>query len=333
MDFELFASFNETEYQYWNPKEEAFQSVNISQLFRFQNAPPSSKLYTVIGLGDAFLIFWAMFLVYSIILGMLKHFINKDFRMASFGARLQHIVEATNMPETYSSDWDTDHELDEKGHLQKWWKVLREMALMIFMQLISNLMMLIPFFVTASNVKARHELLEGAIGVFPEEELAYRTVKILSWILPSIIITSALLDIILVFIYMRIGHPWKYILSNEEHDTEVNETANNSPQDIESNSRQTQRESTIEVTIDTMLENVENEIWERKALREQAHKAILNLDENNSELHGASSCENTATTSGSNEKSNTYHDIENIHIKSPSMSLKYNFIHQVEKIN
>ena len=159
-------------------------------------------------------------------------------------------------------------------------------------------------------MKARHELLEGAIGVFPEEESAYKLVKNLSWILPTVIISGALLDMLLVFFYMRIAHPWKYILSNEEHDTEVNETANNSPQDIESNSCQTQGESTIEVTIDTMLENVQKEIWERKALREQEHKAILNIDENNLEPHEASSCENTATTSGSNEKSNTCHDGE-----------------------
>ena len=83
-------------------------------------------------------------------------------------------------------------------------------------------------------MKARHQLLKGAIGVFPEEELAYRNVKILSWILPSVIITGALLDMIFVFVYMRIAHPWKYILSDEEPDAEVNESANNSPRDNES---------------------------------------------------------------------------------------------------
>lgn len=89
-------------------------------------------------------------------------------------------------------------------------------------------------------MKARHELLEGAIGVFPEEELAYRNVKVLSWILPSAIITGGLLDMILVFVYMRIAHPWKYILSDEEPDAEVNESANNFPQDNESISHQNQ---------------------------------------------------------------------------------------------
>ena len=296
LDLDQFMSFNEKMYQYWNPIEEEFQSVNISQLFRFQNTPPSSKLYTLIGLGDAFFIFLAMLMTYSIVLGMLKYFINKDFRMASFAAKMQHIIEAINMPEMYSSDWDTDHELEEKEHLQNWWRVLREIIIMIAIQLISNLIMLVPFFVTASNVKARHELLEGAIGVFPEEKLAYREVKNLSWILPSVIIAGALLDMMLVFVYMRIAHPWKYISCDEELDKEVNEAGNNYGQDNETISRQYQGESAIEATINIMFENIQKEILERKSLREQAHKTILHLDKTTSRV--------------SNVKSNTCHESE-----------------------
>ena len=285
LDFELFMSFKQRKYEYWNPIEEEFQSVNISQLFRSQYdyttllnnisslnevpTPPSSKLYTVIGLDKAFVIFWAVFLTYAIILGIMKHFISKDFRMASFGEKLQHIIESMNMPETYSNDWDTDHELDEKGHLQIWWRVWREMALMIVMQLISNLMLLVPFFVVASNVNARHVLLEGAIGVFSEEELAYIKVKTLSWILPSVIITGALLDMILVFSYMKIAHPWKYILFHQENDREVIESAKNHSQDNKSISSINQDESATEITIEKILETVQKEILERNAKREQ----------------------------------------------------------------
>ena len=124
-------------------------------------------------------------------------------------------------------------------------------------------------------MKARHELLEGAIGVFPEEESAYKLVKNLSWILPTVIISGALLDILLVFFYMRIAHPWKYILINEEDDKEVNESATNYPPDNESFQK-----NQAEVTIDKILENVQKEILERRVLREQAHKAILHREEN-----------------------------------------------------
>ena len=58
----------------------------------------------------------------------------------------------------------------------------------------------------------RHTLVKGAIGVFPEEEHAYCLVNKLSWVLPLTIICWAIVDILLVYIYMRFAHPWKDIL-------------------------------------------------------------------------------------------------------------------------
>ena len=69
---------------------------------------------------------------------------------------------------------------------------------------------------TANNIKARHELLEGAIGTFQEEDDAYAMVTTLSWILPTTVIVSAMLDTLLVWIYMKLAHPWKDILFGQE---------------------------------------------------------------------------------------------------------------------
>ena len=66
--------------------------------------------------------------------------------------------------------------------------------------------------ITAYNVNVRHMLVKGAIGVFPEEEYAYWLVNKLSWVLPLTIISGAIIDAILVYIYMRFAHPWKDIL-------------------------------------------------------------------------------------------------------------------------
>ena len=129
------------------------------------------------------------------------------------------------------------------------------------------------YFIVASNVKIRHELLEGAIGVFPEEEIAYIKLKYLSWLLPSVVIAGALLDMILVIVYMRFASPWKNIIFPEEDDREENVPDNNSLQNNESNLSQTK------VTIEEILENVQKEILSRKALREQEHRAILGEDE------------------------------------------------------
>ena len=77
---------------------------------------------------------------------------------------------------------------------------------------------------TASHIKARHELLEGAIGVFPEEKQAYEKISILSWLLPLIAIIGALVDIILVVVFMKFAHPWKDILFSQPKETEEAQT-------------------------------------------------------------------------------------------------------------
>ena len=125
------------------------------------------------------------------------------------------------------------------------------------------------FQITAANIKARHELLEGAIGVLPEEEIAYKWVNQLSWILPIIVIIGALLDMLLVYVYMKFAHPWKYILSFKA-ENEGGEHWPNSSQSDENISRQN-----CEVTIEEIFDNVKKEILARKAIRDEAHTGIL----------------------------------------------------------
>ena len=59
-------------------------------------------------------------------------------------------LESMNMPESFS-DWDADPDLDVAGHLAKWHEVFAEMFIMVLMQMISNLIMLIPVFVLGKN--------------------------------------------------------------------------------------------------------------------------------------------------------------------------------------
>ena len=80
--------------------------------------------------------------------------------------------------------------------------------------------------ITAYNVNVRHMLVKGAIGVFPEEEYAYWMLNKLSWVLPLTIVSGAIIDAFLVYIYMRFAHPWKDILfyKDKKSKTEENET-------------------------------------------------------------------------------------------------------------
>ena len=88
-----------------------------------------------------------MIILNGLILTIVKYSWNNDFRPATFWAKLQHIVEVLNIPEAFN-DWDDDYDLDIACHLNKWWKVLVEMLVMVFAQLIFNLILLVPIWVT-----------------------------------------------------------------------------------------------------------------------------------------------------------------------------------------
>ena len=145
-------------FHYWNPYEQEFQSIKVSELYRSdytnpeEPSKPSPTSYTGISLGYAFVIFCVMYyLVYALIIIFMKYKINSNFKSASMSEKFQHIVEAINLPEAYG-DWDTDLGLDLDGHLKKWRSVLKEMLIMVLMQCISNLSMLVPFFVTGNTI-------------------------------------------------------------------------------------------------------------------------------------------------------------------------------------
>ena len=65
-------------------------------------------------------------------------------------------------------------------------------------------------------MRARHKLLQGSIETFTEEDEAYVMVSTLMWVLPLIVMISALVDIGFIFLYMEKAHPWKDLLIDEE---------------------------------------------------------------------------------------------------------------------
>ena len=73
-------------------------------------------------------------------------------------------------------------------------------------------------------MNVRHMLVKGAIGVFPEEEYAYWMVNKLSWVLPLTIVSGAIIDAFLVYIYMRFAHPWKDILYYKDKTSKMEES-------------------------------------------------------------------------------------------------------------
>ena len=72
------------------------------------------------------------------------------------------------------------------------------------------------------------------IGTFEEENYADWLVRMLEWVLPLTVIIAAILDSILVWVYMKYAHPWKGILADEKEnpwkDILAEEKENNSKQ-------------------------------------------------------------------------------------------------------
>ena len=58
--------------------------------------------------------------------------------------------------------------------------------------------LLIIDFNLAQRISERHYIIENSIGVFREEVASYETASLLSWLLPVLVTTALLLDILLI---------------------------------------------------------------------------------------------------------------------------------------
>ena len=144
-------------YHYWNPRTNQSENVAMANLFRsnYTNIkapqPPPTTLYTLIKLRTVFISFWIGYLLYGIHLTLIKNCINKAFKMASLGKKLQHIIEAVNMPEAFG-DWDGDNSLNIEGHKKMWNNILAEMMIMVGFQFFTNMILITPFIITGTYV-------------------------------------------------------------------------------------------------------------------------------------------------------------------------------------
>ena len=66
--------------------------------------------------------------------------------------------------------------------------------------------------ISAFKVREKHLTLRDNIGTFAKEDEAFDLLTRLSWLLPIFVIVSAILDLVLAFVYLKWLHPWKIIL-------------------------------------------------------------------------------------------------------------------------
>ena len=112
--------------------------------------PPKSTLYTLISLKTTLYLFGVGYILYGLLLLAIKNRLNKRFYEASKMDKLQHVVESLNLPEV-NNDWDVDNTLSIEEHKGLWKEILSEMMLMVGLQYLTNMMLLIPFFVTGTR--------------------------------------------------------------------------------------------------------------------------------------------------------------------------------------
>ena len=58
----------------------------------------------------------------------------------------------------------------------------------------------------------RHLLLRENIGTFAKEDDAYDLLTKLRWLLPTLVISFAVVDLFLAVVYLKWLHPWRVIL-------------------------------------------------------------------------------------------------------------------------
>ena len=109
--------------------------------------------YHMVTLQHAFFIFIGLLVLHDLAIFVLKMVTSIPFRKAGWKTKFLHLLESTNVPDTFM-DWDADMKDEEEiektpeEYRSRWKSVLYETVGMIGLQMLSNLLLLLPVFVT-----------------------------------------------------------------------------------------------------------------------------------------------------------------------------------------
>merc|ERR1719341_2310585 len=184
--------------------------------------------YTLVTLQAAFFIFLGILLLHGIAILILKMKVSSHFKSAGWLNKIGHVVESLHVPDVYK-DFDVDVNPEEERTPEDYRKsydsVLKETLWMTSLQMLSNLLLLVPLLVTASKVSQRHTALVLNIGTFAREDEAYELLNNLRMSLPFVIMITSFFDALLACVYLKCLHPWKILLQEEPDQWEVEDDA------------------------------------------------------------------------------------------------------------
>ena len=116
---------------------------------------PDYTNYTIMTLKMASFIFIGVLLLHSIAIFILKMIVSSHFKETSWFNKIGHVVESINVPAAYK-DFDVDLDPEETRTPEEYREtynfVQKETFWMIFLQMVSNLLLLCPLFF-AGNTK------------------------------------------------------------------------------------------------------------------------------------------------------------------------------------
>ena len=138
-------------FSYWSEQDKEISSVPFQLLYRSNYSttpptPPSYTMYTGIDLGTAFILFWILLVIQTMILMAARLLTCKRFRKIGIFSKLVHCLDSVNIPDVYQ-DWDTEDGYVLKCYQRQFKSVMTQMGSMVIIQYSSGC----PTFVCSSH--------------------------------------------------------------------------------------------------------------------------------------------------------------------------------------
>ena len=184
--------------------------------------PPPYTLYTGIDAGQAFGGFWLIIILHATAILVIKLITVEKFYKSNTLEIILHCLENCNIPQPWR-DWDEGEGTVEE-HKKRFSKVRREVVSTMAVNLLFNMVMLVPMIYTgdtqdlhfkilirifsAAKIWERHGILERSIGVLPQEIVSY--INATKLLLISLV-TFFILSVLELIIYLAYN---KYVSIN-----------------------------------------------------------------------------------------------------------------------
>ena len=144
-------SFRDKTYNYYWSLEDTKSTRNVSfsqlHLHYKGSEPPHYSHYTGLGLGQAYLVFWAGLAVQFLLVLATKQWLSRAFRRAGLGSRILHGFLSLNIADTFG-DWDSETLGSAEEYRARAGEVAREMAGAETLHCLTNLMLIVPIWYT-----------------------------------------------------------------------------------------------------------------------------------------------------------------------------------------